>query len=513
MWNDLIGKASDAVPQFNKRLLLGFREDKIKQIPEYLDDLFNQAITTLDNHLDRTNVPERDRLRYVGYSELTPEELIDFLRQSKGSYKTRFDVEPTNSKTVRFEFRFQEEAFFMYVNTPIIVNYAVTLSGVDYFPQFAIVEKGGMRRKKDEVVLQVMRANLKFYRDTKGAFRTTDGRAFKEVVVTTRIHMKSRKRPPVVIYHLAKYGFGKTMAMYDMSDHLQIVDNCQEQKGYTYVQIKSDAYIKVSEEGLLDINVIRMIVSLLCIYRFCPKFDLLQILGAPYYAVALGRWTCPASVVKRTLLHDNAMYHLRMNDSILDPAAISQHKGIGIDANNIDELLLQAFFNIDAWLSSTTYQQIDLYQKKIGTLDQMMAGLVRTFNGRLFKKVVNDKAGLTRDGVKSLMYATRRNQWITGSTIFASMPTVYNDNYLLSIGAKRYRSRDNAEMAGDGGRKQSMSVAEGKAHPSQLVVESILYYPSSSPVTTGSINPYLQIDEDGNIIRPPWADEIEHVFD
>jgi hypothetical protein len=45
------------------------------------------------------------------------------------------------------------------------------------------------------------------------------------------------------------------------------------------------------------------------------------------------------------------------------------------------------------------------------------------------------------------------------------------------------------------------------------MVTSPLDIPASSPVATGSINPYLEVDEGGNIIVPSYAKEITHIYD
>jgi hypothetical protein len=509
MWNELIGKASDNLPRFNHYLLAEFKRDTIREIPKFLDGLFVQSIVTLENHLGVALT--KDSLKYIGYKELTPDEKQEWLRKDKGAGKRRFDVEPSHLKTYRYDFSFRGELYPMYIEVPVLINHAIALSGVNYYPLFAIVEKGGLSRKKNEVVLQVLRANLKFFREDPTSFRASNNRAYRAALLTCRIHQKSRKHIPIALYHLAKFGFAKTMAMYGMTDKLFLSDNCLEEAGYVYVGVCPNVYIKIKEESLSEVTVLRMILSLLACYKVYPKFDLPSLYQSAYYAVVLGKWTDTSNVQRRELLHKNAVYHLQMNDSILDPAAIQQYQKIGIRADNIDSLLLEAFYNLDMWLSSTRYQGNDLYDKKIGALDQMMAVLVRTFNTKMFKKLINDKAGLTKDSVKSVMYAPRRHQWITGSSMFSSMPTVYNDNFLLTIGARRYRSKDNVEQAD--GHRTGLSIQELKAHPSQAIVESILYYPNSNPVVTGSINPYLEIDSAGNIIRPDIADEIEHCFD
>jgi hypothetical protein len=51
-----------------------------------------------------------------------------------------------------------------------------------------------------------------------------------------------------------------------------------------------------------------------------------------------------------------------------------------------------------------------------------------------------------------------------------------------------------------------------KAHSSHMVVTSILDIPTSSPIVTGSLNPYAKIDADGNIIEPEYSKEIADVY-
>ena len=510
MWNRILSQYSSKLPKFNDKMLLGFRESKIDAIPDYLDELFKQSVHMLDKYLP----PEKDRLGYVGYSELTPEERVTYIR-SKNNFSKKFEIQPSNFKIIKFEFRFREESFFMHVDVPFLDDHALMVSGIDYYPQFALVEKGGMHRIDDEVLLQVMRAKLKFWRRDRETFVTTDGRTFREVNVTCKIHQKSsakRKYPPLLVYSLATIGsFDKTMEFYlGKPGIIQLTTTPKEEKGYTYIEVKPDIFLKVTEEGLTDQAVRRVITSLVVIYRFHGKFSVKDLQDVYYYRVAVGKWTYP-TVSDNELLYKNAVNHLNMNESMLDMSAKIQHRSIGIKADTMDELLRQAFHDIDKWISS--YQGNNLYQKKLGALDQMMSGLVRSFNTKLFNSIINSKTGLTRENVNKLMMAGMYKSWISTSPMYRGRPIRYNDNYLLTIGAKRFRSTENDEMGGTKSTKSELPKSVLLAHPSQMVVESILCYPSSAPIESGSINPFLQIDDDGNVIPPEWAHEIETIFD
>lgn len=508
MWNDLLGDYSSKLPEFNHYLLRKFREEKINGIANYLDSLFRQSIVILDNHLDEG----KPRLEYVGYTELTPEERIEYMKNK--AFGKKFEIQESKFKIIRFEFRFLDEIYPMYVNVPFMDNYAIMISGIEYYPLFAIVEKGGMYRLKNEVILQVMRAKLKFKRDEKITICTVEGQTHKVVNITTKLHQKSggkRKRPPILLYHLVKFGFNDTMKMYGVQDHVLLSETCEKNSDWQHVKIRDGVYIKVRSSELASNQTVRRVVaSLIFIYNFWKKIDSIKNLYSPtYYKVALGKLTYP-SVTNVQLLYNNATNHINMNESMLDPTAQHQHRSIGIDCKDLDELLLHAFFNIDKWL--TDYHPTNLFNKKLATLEQMMASLVRVFNNKLFRGLVNNKVGLTSDTVKSLMHAASHSRWITGSKMFSGKPMTYNDNYLLTIGAKRFRSTENTEISSDKGGQNTLPSALLKAHPSGLVVESALCFPSSSPVVTGTINPFLEIDNDGNIIEPIWSDEIKDLF-
>lgn len=99
------------------------------------------------------------------------------------------------------------------------------------------------------------------------------------------------------------------------------------------------------------------------------------------------------------------------------------------------------------------------------------------------------------------------------NSVFRANPTICNDNSLLTVLTKRFRSLENTETKSTTGGR-NMPVALLKAHPSQLVVESILALPPSAPVVSGEINPMIQVDmETGFFIIPSWYKEISHVFD
>jgi hypothetical protein len=171
------------------------------------------------------------------------------------------------------------------------------------------------------------------------------------------------------------------------------------------------------------------------------------------------------------------------------------------------------FYNIDDLI--VTYDPTNLYNKKIGSLDQLMSSIVRDIAHRQYNVINSKQEKLTQKAVSTFCRsASQQATWIGKTQVFRPNPSLYNDNWLLAIGLKRFISLESIETEAVRAGKKSTKVSARliKAHPSQLIVTSISDIPSSSPVVTGSMNPFCEIDDDGNIIKPPFADEINDVF-
>jgi len=516
MWKRLLGSVSDKMPDFNHDLLLEFRKQKIADIPVYLDTMYKQSMVMLEAGLAKTDIgggaKDRPMLKYLGYRDVTPEERVAYLRRSQ-SYEKVFDINMTNYKMMVYEFEFENQLFQRFIAVPYIDNYKIKVDGIDYYPLFAIVEKGGLHKGEDDLTLRVMRFNMRYWRKDVVTFKTLRGSTWKEYNLQVKLHKKTsakKRRPPIILYHLAKYGFEQTMEMYGAKDIVTIVDKTSDDETLDWVRIGDGFYIQAPMKSFRDQHIRRIICSLVVIYKFWKRIDCVEtLMGHEYYQVALGKYAY-STITSVQLLYNNASDHLNMNETMLDPVAIYQQKSIGIEANNMDELLLYMFNNMDALLADRSAN--NLYTKKIGCQDQMLSGVVQKFNNDLFKYIINSRGGISKESVKQVMHSNTYMKWLSQSRMFRGMPDIYNDNYLLSIGAKRFRSVDNMEVASDAQTQNSLPISLLKAHPSQLVVESILSIPSSSPIVTGTINPFLEVDSDGNIIKPEWAEEIADVF-
>jgi hypothetical protein len=508
MWGTRLRDLTDKVPRINDYLLRDFRTEKIEHIPQVLESLFKQTISVISNHMG----PDRPKLNYVSYRELQPEERVNNIR-SRNGFSRNYSIRQSLSRNLEFIFEFMGEHYTMSVDVPYIENYSVLIQGVSFYPIFAIVEKGGLYRSDNSVILQVMRAKLRFWRETVEKFTTIEGRTESAFNITAKLHQASRGRqnnPPLILHHLACHGLINTIQMFGFSDVISFVKEPIPHKDYQHICVKKGIYIRVLNSGMTK-DAKRMIIGLLSIYNFWKNFTFEEMFDSRYYIYATGKWNYP-SVQNPHLLYDNALEYIHMNRTIIDPAAKKQHESIGIIYDDLDGLMLYMFKHIDELVVDYNQNNTNLYDKKIGAADQMLSLMIRKFNTKLFEEMINTKLGLRHETVKKLMYPQSYVQWVTNSTMFRGSPMLYNDNYLLGIGKARFRTTANAELSNDK-TGNSLPISLLRADPSFMVVESISTYPTSNPVISGSINPFLQVDEDGYILKPGFHNEIEHVFD
>lgn len=505
--NVLLG-ASDLLPDFNDDFLLHFREDSIKKIPDYLDVMFRESVKLF-----------KGRLRYIGYQRLTPDERIKYICNNT-ILKKKIQIQKSSFEQLKFIFEFESVEYPLHISIPYLDHGAVILSDTQYFPMFAIVERGGLHRIQDGLIIKVMRAPLTFRRSEQFVFTTTDGRVYREIVPTVKIHQGKRGRgkkagvTPIILYHLVELSFEHTMQYYGFQPgEISLVPMTERSDDYSYIEIRDDIYLKVHNSCFDDLFKRRVIASyLMCLTEY-TRFGLRDLIATHpvYYKTVLGKYTYP-STTNAQLLYDNAEKHLETTATLLDPPAQYQLSTIGIQVNGIYELLREVFFNIDRWIVS--YEPTNLFSKKIGSLSQLMAPLVSSINTKLFGVINAKNEGLTHDTVKRFVTtASQGENWMMANSVFRANPTICNDNSLLTVLTKRFRSLENTETKSTTGGR-NMPVALLKAHPSQLVVESILALPPSAPVVSGEINPMVQVDMDtGFFIVPDWYKEISHVFD
>lgn len=528
MWDTIVADARNELPAFNKYLLKDFHRTKLEKIPEYIEDMFHELTRMLTVYMGgNTEGKISGKLEYLRKVVLSPEEQLQHMIDSK-IIKGRFDINEMSFKIVRFDFKYDGEGHTAthsaYVYVPYMTSRnSIMIQGTEHFILFPIVEKGGVNIRPNEIIIKVMKAPLTTWRRDVITMTTTDGKVVREDLITVKIHQgikggKRTEKTPLVLYHLVKFGWHKTLDLYQITpDDISIVSNGEKDPNHSKIAIGANLFVRVSDQILFDqaLNFKRrFLASAVAIFQMRADFTLGDVLDprASYFWVVLGMYTSTKKGHPE-MLYMNTKKHLRMNETLLDKPTQFHLRQVGINVNNLEDMMLWLFYNIDRSLKS--YDSTDLYNKKVGSLEQIMASFVRHFFRKLFNLINNDKEGLTHASLATFMkqVSTTPNWFKTSMT--RANPTFYNGNLLLQILAKKRRSLDNTEsgeFALEGSGNRVLPRAALISHPSHPVVESILDITSSAPVIGGSMNPYCMIDAEGNIIKPEWAAQYDTIY-
>lgn len=495
LWKKLLSNASDLLPDFNDDLLLNFRARKISLIKNYLNDLFQESVKMLNG-----------KLKYLGWQEMSPDECIEYIRENPVT-KKRIEVQKSTFELVKFNFEFEGIIHPVYIKVPFLDHGVIWLGDTAYYPLFPEVERGGLHRTNHNVIVKVMRAPITFKRTESFSFTTDKGMNYRESVITVKIHQRKRgrgnkrtDRTPLILYHLTKNTFDEVMRMYGFAPgEISIVGTYEASDKFSYIKIKEGIWLKVLDTAFSNINKRRVIASYLTCLAEYPRFDLRDLLTThlSYYWTVLGKYTYPNST-NAQLLFDNARKHLETTDTLLDPPAQYQLAQIGINVKNIYELLFYVFFNLDNWMVS--YDPTNLYEKKIGALDQIMAPLVSLINNKLFMLVNDRDEGMTHETVKKFTTsASQHESWMMGNSTFRANPSICNDCWLIAIGANRFRSLENTETKSNNSGGNNMPIGLLTAHPSQLAVESILCLPPSARI--GALQRVIVVEQESELLE------------
>ena len=519
----LFGCAAAQVREPNNYLIYDYRKIKIDKIPEYIDKGFHQVVKFFNNQVE-----------YLGYRELTPEERIDYIVTNQLT-KGAVNIRRTETTVMCYMLKFQDKIYNIYIDVPYLINERVVYNDTEYYPQFPIVEKGGINRTDNgTVIVKVMRVPITFGRRQSDKYKitSTKGNVYPEMIISVKIHQgansgKKGDHIPSILYHLCKLGYNETMKLYKMqpSDVTITTTFDNNDPTYEYFMLPDGyRYLKVRSEVLGDCYTRRVVLALYKIYTEIQDFANSDVFtdDPSYYCAVLGKFIGSKDQNMTKLMLPNALKHLKMTDPMLDLVAQGQLKTVGCDCKDIYDLLYWMFYHIDDLM--VTYDPTNLFDKKIESLDNLAGRPMRKIVLAQYHIINSKKAIMDARTVEQFCRrASQRASWIASaenerqSKVFRPNPSLCNGAYLLSIGMKRILSLESiASSFGRKNKKGSKSKASPdllKAHYSQICVTSLLDIPASTPVITGSMNIYQPITEDGDIIRPDYADEIVHVFD
>lgn len=511
VWDTVALEVKKQYPPFNDFLLKEFRTREVNNSVKHMDMVISEAIKLFGG-----------QITYRGCRILDPMEQIENLWQSFIHYGC--NIQNSELNLVEFEFEYQNRIITSVMYLPYMVDGAIVIDDINYYIQVALVERV-FSRIKDGLIIKVMRQPMFFHRVEQLAYTTTKGETFWDAVITTRIHWretnKSRKfKTPLLLYPLSHRGLTQTLIDFGIDPKQLVFVNHPDRElpdDWHEFKLKSDLYLHVHKKVCEDMTNRRVIASLIYCLKQTFISSTLDRIYAPdgvIWKILLGKSIFGVKKTKDLQAYQYADSHLESLETYLDPRTQRELDLMGIHCKDIHELLITTFKNLNTWLIQ--HQPNNLYEKKVGVLELILANLVHAIFNKFYGKR-QPSAELVGKSVGGLLkFPTRKISTIydCGAALTAA---IYNDNLLLSAWGKRVRqpiSTTTGSKKNRPGRKKTynpINSADNQFHPSFLACLSILDISSSSPGESGAINPYCQIDEHGTFIRPDWADDLDEL--
>ena len=504
-WDEAIGEVTKRLPPFNDYTLSGYHREQVERFPEFVDTVFKEAVPLFGGALE-----------YKGYHALSPERRVAY-NIDNVLLKGKVSIQQSEMMLLEFDFVFDHQLVPVYIYLPYLHNGALVINDTKYYIQHAIIERT-IYRVTDGVIIKVMRSPLQYWRTEQYAYTTTEGKTYYDSVITAKaFYRKGRAsskpvKTPLVLYLLARFNFdhvvSKVLGLPVGS--VSFVDQVPEDKDeqFAYFKCKEGLYLKVEKESVLeDTSFRRFVASLLYILNMSKRYTISDVYNTAFYKAILGKNLYGANT-KEGLAAGHAESHLESLQTYLDAYTKKDLARMHIYCNDVFDLFVHVFFNMDSWLIG--YTPNDLFEKRIGGADLLLMNLVKFVFTKFYNTLKKNKI-ITIKNIRSMLRLdSTKSLGFNDIPSIQSSSSLYNDNDLLSVLIKKIRQTSSQENA----TKKNNNLIQSKEHqfhPSFIAIESALAISSSSPGIAGDINPYAVIDKHGCFRKDkmPWYKEIE----
>lgn len=523
VFNTLVKAIADAGPQFNHYALKGFVENNINSAAEFISIVFSESFKIVDADLE-----------FVGYTVLTPEETVTFeLISSKGK-NSKLPLSVSHLKLVEFRVRFGEKIITTKLYVPYTVDGMLTILDRRSMIRKVLLEQTFARTNKrgtnrDGVTVSPIRVNILFNRRIPFKIDSYINRGdhYTHFIVTSRLfHGDKRGRKicetSIILYMLARFGWAATLKKFGVpaADLLFTTEVGRDTETFDYFAAVHERvpgkgpelYVKARRTLLADDQNRKFIINLMYLVKHFgldQRYSVLDI-GNVYlddgyiWKVILGIINYGDPMPARAYSH--AVANLRSVDHFIDPITRERFQYFNVPINDIYDLLVYTFINIDSLMVNTVSQ--DIYKYRLDASSGILGAAYATpIVKSIYPLARKNRTSITeRDVSKALSFSPMLFRKAISSKKddsekYIAPPDIIGGNFLLSGGLNKIRI---------GGR------TEQRLHPSMLVVESIGAFVGKNTGNTGYINPYIPVNKDdrhGAIQHPDYADDIDRLED
>lgn len=502
-WDDAIGELKNRLPRFNDYAINGHRKEQVKRFPDFVDTVFKEAVPLFNG-----------ALKYHGFRVLSPERRIAY-NVDNVLTKGRVNIQQSELELLEFMFEFENQMIPVFIYLPYLHNGAIIINDTRSYIQHAIIERM-IFRVTDGIIIKVMRSPLQFWRTEQFSYTTTAGKTYYDAIITVKAHYRKEKptskpvKTPLVLYLLSRFPFDhvvtKTLGL-PVGSVSFVQEDKKDDAQFAYFRCKEGIYLKVEKESVMgDTSFRRFVASLLYILQMSKRYTIADVYDMTFYRTLLGK-NLYGAATKEGLAAGHAEGHLASLQTYLDQYTKRNLASMRIYCDDIFDLFVSVFYNIDTWL--IIYSPNDLFEKRIGGADLILMNLVKSVFTRFYDTLKKNKTIQIKHIRSMLRMDPMKILGLNDISSLQASSSLYNDNDLIALLIKKIRqtsTQENATKKND----NLIQSREHQFHPSFLAIESALAISSSSPGTAGDLNPYVVIDKEGCFLKNqmPWYKEI-----
>lgn len=503
----IVEAVSRELPEFNDGLIKGIRKGEVDNLIDFIIDRYEECIEVIGEDVELLKheiVPPIERLKF----ELESNRKMNLI-----------NIKDDEAILVRFTFRHGTNTFSKLLYVPYLFeNSSIVINSVRYECLLSMSEKIFSVRKDNGITIKVIRSPISFWKNTMFSYSdvvTND--LFVTTLITCKIHYKktskSKKKikPTIIHYLLCKFTLGEVLEMFGIGRDEVIftktigddTDTHHYFKAQNIALKKNPILLKVSREAMKDKSlqcIIGSIVYLLGSFR-PDNFESLITNSQTDFMIKLGKLIYNTNLNSFSSLNYMEK-HIASVDTYLDAYSKGIFSSNGIMADNIYELMCYVFVNIDQIIME--HPNNNMYNKRLDTvhgviIDNLLSSLYYKIYAPDKKKNKNYMEEIVSRSLDVIPRFILKRMSDSDNVRFNA--NVYNDNWLLSIGAKMVKRLSATKKSRNASAQKrshgnEINAPANKFHPSMIIVESAVGF-GSRPGSNALINPYAEIDDYG----------------
>jgi hypothetical protein len=518
--DNLLAKLISAdTPKINPIIANGLAVEHMKHVEEYVDTIFRSAAK---------GFPEG--LTYHGCRRCTPQEEYAMVTRKKGTRQT-FDVARSDLYMMQYFFKYKgQDLDPRYLYLPFVTDAGCIVISGSRFNISPILLDRVISVGMSNIFVRLLRDKLTFERMSQHYM--VDGKRETVQVAWASIYHKNQKMKKLkqtvkanctlMHYLFCKYGFTDTFLKFGrcrpVVGYEEINRNTYPEEEWvicTSTQVKpkgvgryfyepTNIRVAVRKEDMTPI-VKNMIGGFFYVVDHFPSRILAEYVESKrLWMILLGHIIFSGNIPEGKL-HDDIEDHITSLDEYIDGIVVDKLKEIGIEIEDVYQLFAVVIEKFNDWILMASDRVSSMYDKELSILYSVLYEISSAIFNLYFKLKAASKKELTIKEINATMNVTIRTGLIYSITKnHREISTVSSpgDNKAFKITAllvpqsnsNRANSRKGPSVINNPAQRLHVSVAE---------VGSYLNLPKSEPSGRSRINPCVQIDSKGVVLRNP----------